>query len=175
MKIFNETKTQKLNESELDLDNGYLKPDKLLIAHHDAIPFKPGKTAREIADELILHGVVVEESPIGLFRVVEEAEGGGRITEEIKAESAIPAQDAWDEYKDIQVYVPYTAQELEERRLTALRARREPLLNAFDKWEKAVLRGREDDSNAIMDWYYDILDLKEYAFENVPERIKYYL
>lgn len=56
-----------------------------------------------------------------------------------------------------------------------LRTKRSRLLNAFDKWEKAVLRGREDDKNFIMSWYYDLLDLKEYAFENIPEEIKYYL
>lgn len=56
-----------------------------------------------------------------------------------------------------------------------LRAKRNSLLNAFDKWEKAVLRGREEDKGYIMAWYYDLLDLKENAFENVPEEIKYYL
>lgn len=56
-----------------------------------------------------------------------------------------------------------------------LRARREPLLEAFDKWEKAVLRGRETDSVVIMGWYQDLLDLIPSAFENIPERIKYYL
>lgn len=56
-----------------------------------------------------------------------------------------------------------------------LRLQREPLLEAFDKWEKAVLRGREQDSVVIMGWYQDILDLIPSAFENIPERIKYYL
>ena len=56
-----------------------------------------------------------------------------------------------------------------------LRARREPLLEAFDKWEKAVLRGREQDSVVIMGWYQDLLDLVPGAFENIPERVQYYL
>lgn len=56
-----------------------------------------------------------------------------------------------------------------------LRLQREPLLEAFDKWEKAVLRNREQDSVVIMGWYQDILDLIPSAFENIPERIKYYL
>lgn len=63
----------------------------------------------------------------------------------------------------------------EEELKNMLRAKRNSLLNAFDKWEKAVLRGREEDKGYIMAWYYDLLDLKEYAFENVPEEIKYYL
>lgn len=56
-----------------------------------------------------------------------------------------------------------------------LRARREPLLEAFDKWEKAVLRGREQDSVVVMGWYQDLLDLVPGAFENIPERVQYYL
>lgn len=56
-----------------------------------------------------------------------------------------------------------------------LRVKREPLLIAFDKWEKAVLRGREEDSAEIMQWYQDLLDLVESAFENVPDRINYYM
>ena len=62
-----------------------------------------------------------------------------------------------------------------EKVLSELRLKREPLLIAFDKWEKAVLRGREEDSAEVMQWYQDLLDLKEEAFENVPERIKYYM
>ena len=56
-----------------------------------------------------------------------------------------------------------------------LRVKREPLLIAFDKWEKAVIRGREEDSAEIMQWYQDLLDLVESAFENVPDRINYYM
>lgn len=62
-----------------------------------------------------------------------------------------------------------------EEVLERLRFKRKPLLIAFDKWEKAVIRGREEDSAKIMSWYYDLLDLKENAFTNIPERIKYYM
>ena len=64
-----------------------------------------------------------------------------------------------------------TEEEIKEN----LRRQREALLVAFDKWEKAVLRGREEDSEVIMQWYEDLKELKASAFENVPERIKYYL
>ena len=37
MKIFNETKTKKLSENEIDYEKGYLKYDKLFMAHHDAV------------------------------------------------------------------------------------------------------------------------------------------
>lgn len=62
-----------------------------------------------------------------------------------------------------------------EEVLERLRFKRKPLLIAFDKWEKAVIRGREEDSAEIMQWYQDLLDLVESAFENVPDRINYYM
>lgn len=53
----------------------------------------------------------------------------------------------------------------------------------FDIWEKNVLRGREQDDNEIMAWYYLMLDFpnqitKDTTFEDypiVPEKIKKYL
>lgn len=63
----------------------------------------------------------------------------------------------------------------ETNRLNILRNERIPLLEAFDKWEKAVLRGRETDSIVIMGWYQNLLDLKAEAFDNIPERVRYYL
>lgn len=63
----------------------------------------------------------------------------------------------------------------EEQRANYLRGKRRILLAAFDKWEKAVLRGREEDSLEIMNWYYNLLDLNEIAFENIPLRVRYYL
>lgn len=65
--------------------------------------------------------------------------------------------------------------ELRQISLNSLRRQREPLLVAFDKWEKAVIRGRERDSNIVMTWYEDLLDLKDKAFTIIPECIKYYL
>ncbi len=64
---------------------------------------------------------------------------------------------------------------LENQKKERLRNKRATLLTAFDKWEKAVLRGREEDSVSIMTWYQDLKDLKETAFENIPNRIAYYL
>lgn len=63
----------------------------------------------------------------------------------------------------------------EEEELEQKRADRIPLLLAFDKWEKAVLRGRETDSVDIMNWYQSLLDLKDDAFIQIPDRVQYYL
>ncbi len=149
MKIYNEEKTQELNENELDFEFGYLKPDKLFIAHHDAME------ARE---------AVYQD------RTVKEENGSVSVYKDLIA-PAVEGKEEWDEYEDIHVYVPYTEEELKSR----LRMKRGPLLSAFDKWEKAVLRGRETDDNAVMEWYRNLLDLKEEAFENIPDRVRYYL
>ena len=66
-------------------------------------------------------------------------------------------------------------EDLEEERKFNLRLKRGHLLSAFDIWEKAVLRGREEESQEVMKWYYDILDLDETAINNVPEKVKKYL
>lgn len=62
-----------------------------------------------------------------------------------------------------------------ELHLQRLRLKRKSLLIAFDKWEKAVLRGRADDSSVVMAWYQDLLDLKQTAFESIPDAVMYYL
>lgn len=64
---------------------------------------------------------------------------------------------------------------LRQKNINNLRSRREPLLLAFDKWEKAVIRGRENDDESVMSWYRSLLDLQEIAFADIPERIRYYL
>lgn len=67
------------------------------------------------------------------------------------------------------------SEEAQEEKLEKLRHERKKLLVAFDIWEKNVLRGREEDSTDIMQWYQDILDLKETAFDNIPDKITKYL
>lgn len=74
-----------------------------------------------------------------------------------------------DEYLKIKV------EKDREKALDELRYRRVKLLEAFDKWEKAVLRGRAEDDETVMAWYRDLLDLKAEAFESVPEAVRYYL
>lgn len=149
MKIYNMEKTQEVNEVELDLNKGYLKPDSMFITHHEAV--EPQEA------------VYVDR--------VEVLPNGSTQTWKDLVTPAIKAKEAYDEYEDIQVYVPYAEEELKDR----LRAKRANLLTAFDKWEKAVLRGRETDDTEIMAWYQDLLDLKESAFVSVPDRVNYYL
>lgn len=73
------------------------------------------------------------------------------------------------------VELGYNDEYINEQVLNELRKRRTVLLEAFDIWEKAVVRGRETDSAFVMDWYNDLLDLKQEAFDNIPKSIQKYL
>ena len=177
MKIYNEAKTQELKDQDLSL--GKLVEDKIFVMHHDAVPAIIGKTSEQIAREMAEEGKeVFYNEKRGLWYYVEKKfSNGGRSVKAIYPIQAVPEKEAWDEYEDIYVYIPYTKEELLENKKNALRENRRVLLDAFDKWEKAVLRGREKDDSSIMSWYRDLLNLVESAFldENVPERVRYYL
>lgn len=70
-------------------------------------------------------------------------------------------------------------EDLERERKQELRRLREPLLVAFDKYKSNVNYGieveTETDKINVITWYRLLLELNEYAFEIVPERVKYYL
>lgn len=100
MRIFDKDKTTEL--SEYDLENGYLKPDKTLIASHPAV-----------------EGV----EATGHFEVVAEYPNGGKDFEWVIDTPAVEAKEAWDEYEDIQVYIPYTEAELAKREIWRLKGR----------------------------------------------------
>ena len=72
-------------------------------------------------------------------------------------------------------------EDLKRQKLEELRAKREPLLVAFDKYKSNVNYGVEFESEEqrvkMMTWYNLLLALDEDAMkeENIPERVKYYL
>ncbi len=76
--------------------------------------------------------------------------------------------------------VSYTLNEAKkkEAELNKLRSKREPLLRAFDIYKTNLSYGifseSEVDHNLIVNWYKDLLDLKESAFDNVPLLISKY-
>ena len=92
MKIYNADKTQELSENELDNEKGYLKKDKLFIAHHEAVQAKEA---------------------VYIDKPVKYANGSVSIYKELVT-PAVEAKEAWDEYEDIQVYVLYTEVELKD-------------------------------------------------------------
>lgn len=77
-----------------DLDLGYLTDEKLFVAHHPAVEY-----VKEV-----YHYETVKEYP-----------NGGRDVKKVVDIPGVPAQDAWDEYEDIQRYTLYTPEEYAAR------------------------------------------------------------
>ena len=91
MKVYNQDKTKIL--TEYDLEKGYLQADKLFIKHHKAVK-------------------AVKEQ--GHYETVKEYPNGGKDVEWVVDVPGVEAREAYDEYEDIQVYIPYTEAELEK-------------------------------------------------------------
>ena len=91
MRVFNKDKTQELKEYDLNI--GHLELDKLFIRHHEAV--------EEIKEQW--HYETIAEYP----------NGGKDVSKVIDVPYQAP-QEAFDEYEDIYVYIPYTYEELEE-------------------------------------------------------------
>lgn len=151
MKVYNENKTQILEY--YDLEKGYLKDDTITV-HIPKV-----EAVKEVSH----------------YETVKEYPNGGKDVRKVIDVPAVVGVEEHDEIQAIKVYIPYTEQELHEMYLNDLRDKREPLLIAFDKWEKAVLRGRELDDVEVMVWFEEIKALDEESLNNIPERIKYYL
>lgn len=88
MKIYDETLTTELESPDLTL--GHLEPARRFVAHHDAVE-------RQYHNE-VMERTVTDDCPEGLRREVED----------------VASAAAWDEYEDVQKYVPYTEAELAE-------------------------------------------------------------
>ena len=84
-----------------DLEAGHLVPERILVAHHDAIE-------------------AVEE--VSHYEVITEYEGGGKDVQRVIDVPGTVARDAWDEYEDVYRYVPYTAAERAKMRIEVLKA-----------------------------------------------------
>ena len=84
-----------------DFETGHLVPERILVAHHDAIE-------------------AVEE--VSHYEVIAEYEGGGKDVQRVVEIPGIAARDAWDEYEDVYRYVPYTAAERAKMRIEVLKA-----------------------------------------------------
>lgn len=99
MKTYNEAKTIEIENP--DLSNGRLVKDKLFVKRCEAV-----EATKEVSH----------------FEVVKEYENGGK---EYKKVIDVPAKDAceaYDEYEDIHIYVPFTEKEKAERRIVILKA-----------------------------------------------------
>lgn len=144
MKVYNENKTEVLETYDLEL--GYLKYDKILKEHHEAVPETPAITVEAKVTEITANGGKVEEIGGKQYKVIKEFPNGGKTVEEIKETPAIPAKDAYDEYEDIKVYIPYTAEQLAERKQQKYEDRVVELLRKKYtlNQELAILRQRDE-------------------------------
>ena len=100
MRIFNENKTEEI--FEYDKTKGLLLPDKLFVAHHEAVEAR--------AEE-------------GHYETVATYPNGGKTVEWIVDSPAIDACEAWDEYEDIMVYVPDSAADIARGEISMLKAK----------------------------------------------------
>ncbi len=124
MKIYNVEKTKQLEQNEINLKDGYLRPDKIIVAHHEATE------------------AILEQ---GHYETVAEYPSGGKDVKWIVDVPGVDAKDAWDEYEEIQVYVLYTAEEkqrLYENKVDSLIRSKYTLSQ-----ELAILRQQESKSD----------------------------
>lgn len=98
MRVFNEKKTQQLYD--YDLSKGYLKDEKLFIASHKEVKAVEGK----------YHYEVIKKYP-----------NGGRDMAKVWDIEPVEGKKAYDEYEDIQVYIPYTQKQLAEIEINELK------------------------------------------------------
>lgn len=85
MKIYDATLEHELQNPDMAL--GKLETAKRVTVHHEAVPAS--------VRYKVMPGTVTSDCPDGL-----------------RQEITTPAQDAWDEYEEVQRYVPYTDAEL---------------------------------------------------------------
>lgn len=86
--------------SEFDLDLGRLEPGKRYVKHHDTKEF-------------------IEEK--GHYEILREYPNGGQDLIWVVDEPGQKAEDAWDEYEDVQRYIEYTEAELSQIRIDELK------------------------------------------------------
>lgn len=136
MRIFDETKTKEITNP--DLEKGYLQADKLLIAHH-----KAQEEVQEQKHEELLH----------------EYPNGGKEYIEVIDVPYQPAKAAWDEYEDIQIYIPYTEEEIAQIKANEIRALRViecfPIVNRGVLWYEKLT---EEQKLELSLWYEAWLD-----------------
>ena len=131
MRVFDETKTNEL--TEYDLKKGYLQMDKLFIAHHEETDGVDGATRYEVT----------------------EYPNGGRSMRLVTVVEPVAPQKAYDEYEDIQVYIPYSEEEIEMRKaqkyesLVERYIRERYTLSA----ELAILRQRDEKVQEFEEYY----------------------
>lgn len=98
MRIFNKDKTIELQEYDLAL--GSLIESQLFIKHHEAVEAVKGE----------FHYETVAEYP-----------SGGKEVKKVWDIEPVEAREAYDEYEDILIYIPYSKKQLAETEIATLK------------------------------------------------------
>lgn len=135
MRIFNENKTQEIQESLIDFTRYKLEKSERLVKHHEAV--------EEVQEQS--HYETIAEYP----------NGGKDVKKVIDVEYVTP-KEAYDEYEDILYLVPLTNEEIIEQ----LREQREiecfPIINRGQLWYNTLTT---EQVNELNQWYMAWLDL----------------
>jgi hypothetical protein len=148
MRVFDKDKTTEL--TEYDLNKGYLVGDSIFVAHHEAVEG-------------------VEE--VWRYEVVREYGNGGKEVKKVIDVVGKPYKDAYDEYEDIQVYIPYTKEELAKNKTQAYHACVEEYIRErySISAEIAIIRQRDDKAGEFAEYYAYAEDCKIRAKSRVEE------
>lgn len=148
MRIFDEQKTEEILNP--DLEKGYLKEDKLLIAHHEA------------------QAEVQEQTHIEL---IAEYPNGGKEYEEVIDVPYQPAKEAWDEYEDIQVYILYNEDQLQNIENSKLNAMYIPSASAsMQVFAKSYLKSNPPqtvEEKMLLSGLYETWQLGNYVIGDI--------
>lgn len=132
-RILNEN-DEEITRDEADLDIGYLAPEKILIEHHEAIPFEERQwhyavttfyfkdgTKYDVTGEDDPH-ILDVDSKNGIFDYQKQPDESsdkvvrGIDLKQVTDKEQVDKKDAWDEYEDIYRYVLYTEEELAQKK-----------------------------------------------------------
>lgn len=121
MRVFNENKTKELFHYDLEL--GFLKTDRIVSKTHPEIPATEG---------------------VGHYKNTYFPNGGieREWVWDIEPQNAV---ESLDEYEEVQVYVPYTEEQLKEKRVLEIKERLSQLSEDFvQSWAGAYIEDIEE-------------------------------
>lgn len=121
-----------LQEEDIDLEIGYLEPDRILIEHHEAIPAQERIWHYAVKTVYFEDGtkVEIESEDDPRIEIIDAKQGHfayktpageeprklrNMQLKEVEDQPAVEGKEAWDEYEDIQRYKLYTEEEIAER------------------------------------------------------------
>jgi len=147
MKIYNELKTQEIFNP--DLTRGCLKADKIFVRTESAI------------------AAVAEQ---GHYETIAEYPNGDKDVKWIVDIPAVNAKEAVNIYEDIQIYIPFTLEQIEQQN----KSRRANYMDAYRKYQAAINYG-EFQRVPVVDYFIKRLRNKDWsAFDSIPSQLKYF-